>query len=152
MTEQVDTTRWIQQGPLPLEALLAETDDPECGGLVVFGGTIRKENHGKRVTRIRYDVHPPLAARTLADLEAEVLERFPVRHCRLQHRVGTLELGECSVWVVVRAKHRAEAFEASRYAIDQLKRRAPIWKEEFYEDGTSEFLKGCSLVDGHHEH
>lgn len=143
-------SRWIQDGPLSLEALLAETEDPECGGLVVFGGTIRRDNHGKRVTRIRYDVHRPLAARTLAELEEEVKARFPVRHCRVQHRVGMLELGECSVWVVVRAKHRAEAFEASRYAIDQLKRRAPIWKEEFYEDGTSAFLEGCSLVGGDH--
>ena len=86
-----------------------------------------------------------LAEKVLQEIEAEVIEKFGVRRCRVQHRIGHLELGEPSVLIVVRAGHRAEAYEASRYAIDELKERAPIWKEEHYTDGDSRYLDGVPL-------
>jgi molybdopterin synthase catalytic subunit len=138
-------TSYLQEEPLTLDALLEETADPECGALAVFGGTVRRHNEDKEVTRLDYSVYEPLAKKALADIERETEHRFGVTACRIRHRVGRLEIGELSVLVVVRAPHRAEAFEAARYAIDTVKHDVPIWKREEYSDGSHVFVKGCTL-------
>ncbi len=135
----------VTEAPLDLAPLLAETDDDACGALVIFSGTVRNTNDGRPVSGMTYDAHVALAERVLAEIESEARTRFGVRHCRIVHRTGTLALGEVSVYVVVRAAHRGEAFEAARYAIDQVKARAPIWKEEHYTDGASRYLDGTPL-------
>ena len=139
-------SRWITTEPLDLAALIAETEDSAAGALVIFSGTVRDENDGLPVSGMTYEAHEALAEKVLRELEAEVLARFPVRQCRIVHRIGPLALGEVSVYVVVRAGHRAEAFEAARYAIDETKQRAPIWKEEHYVDGDSRYLDGTPLT------
>lgn len=137
----------IQESPLLLDALLAETDLPDCGGLVVFSGTVRDHHDGKAVTRLIYTAHTPVADRVIGEIEQEVLTKFAVGACRIQHRIGELRIGEPAVLVVVRAAHRDAAFEGSRYGIDEVKRRVPIWKEEFYADGTRAYVQGCALDD-----
>ncbi len=138
-------SKWITEAPLDLNALLQETEDPASGALVIFTGTVRNENDGRPVQGMTYEAHTALAEKVLRQIEAEVLERFPVRRCRIQHRIGALQLGEPSVYVVVRAGHRAEAFQAARYGIDEVKKRAPIWKEEHYITGDSRYLDGTPL-------
>lgn len=138
-------SRWITDEPLDLDALLRETEDHASGALVIFTGTVRNENDGQPVSALTYEAHVPLAEKTLRQIEEEVLERFPVRRCRIQHRIGTLQLGEPSVYVVVRAGHREEAFLAARYGIDEVKARAPIWKRELYAHGRSRYLEGTPL-------
>lgn len=138
--------RWILDAPLDLAPLLAETEDPACGALVVFVGTVRNENDGQPVEGMTYEAHVSMAEKVLRQIEDEVLNRFDVRRCRIQHRIGTLRLGEPSVIIVVRAAHRAAAYDASRYAIDQIKQRAPIWKEEHYVTGASRYLDGVPLT------
>lgn len=138
--------RWILDAPLDLTPLLAETEDPACGALVVFVGTVRNENDGQPVEGMTYEAHISMAEKVLRQIEDEVLNRFDVRRCRIQHRIGTLRLGEPSVIIVVRAAHRAAAYDASRYAIDQIKQRAPIWKEEHYVTGASRYLDGVPLT------
>jgi molybdopterin synthase catalytic subunit len=138
-------SRRVCEDPLDMSVLLKETEDVGSGALVVFCGTVRDENEGQKVRAITYEAHIPLAERVLREIEEEVVARFRVRCCRIQHRVGMLHLGEPSVVIVVRAAHRAEAFEGARHAIDQIKERAPIWKEEHYESGESRFLEGVSL-------
>lgn len=129
---------------LLLDALLAETADPEAGALVVFGGTVRLDG---RVEAIDYSAYAPLAERALRELELEVRERYPdVRACRCLHRTGLVATGELSVLVVVRAGHRPQAFEAARWAIDTLKERVPVWKQEHYTDGTREYLEGTPIA------
>lgn len=130
--------RLIKQ-TLDIETLLTQTDDPDCGALVVFGGTVRLDDG---VQAIDYTAYAPLAEKALAEIEQETLQRFEIRHCRLAHRTGLLKLGELSVLVVVRAGHRGPAFEAARWAIDTLKARVPVWKEEHYRDGRSTFVEG----------
>ncbi len=136
----------LQPMALDLANLLAETDDPTCGALVVFGGTVRNLNEGKAVSGIEYTAHAPLAEKTLAEIEREALHKFKVKQCRILHRLGELQVGDLSVLVVVRAAHRDEAFTAAQYAIDTLKRRVAIWKNEHYSDGESRFLEGNSLA------
>ncbi len=138
--------RWIVDTPLELAPLLAETEDPACGALVVFFGTVRDENDRQPVEGMTYEAHVSMAEKVLRAIEAEALDRFGVRRCRIQHRIGTLKLGEPSVIIVVRAAHRAAAYDASRYAIDQIKQRAPIWKEEHYVTGASRYLDGVPLT------
>lgn len=130
---------------LDLAALLEETGDERCGALAVFGGTVRIDNEGRQVTAIDYSAYAPLAVKTLQAIEAETMQRFGVHQCRLVHRTGKLALGELSVLVVVRAGHRPEAFEAARWAIDTLKERLPVWKQEYYADGSNEYLEGTEL-------
>ena len=130
---------------LDLAALLEETTDDSCGALAVFGGTVRIDNDNQQVKSIDYSAYEPLAVKALQGIEAETIARFGVQQCRLTHRTGKLVLGELSVLVVVRAGHRPEAFEAARWAIDTLKERVPVWKNEHYADGTSEYLPGHTL-------
>lgn len=137
--------RWICDTPLDLTPLLAETEDPASGALIVFVGTVRNQNDGLPVEAMTYEAHIPLAEKVLAEIEAEAVTRFDVRRCRIQHRVGRLNLGEPSILIVVRAAHRASAYDASRYAIDEVKKRAPIWKEEHYASGESRYLDGIPL-------
>lgn len=138
--------RWVTEGALAVEPLLREVEDFGSGALVVFYGVVRNENDGQPVEAMTYEAHVALAEQALAAIEREAMERFGVRGCRIQHRIGRLQLGEASVIIVVSAAHRDEAYAASRYAIDELKRRAPIWKEEHYLTGDSRYLDGVPLV------
>lgn len=131
--------------PLDMDSLLRETDNETCGALVVFAGVVRNHHQGKGVRGMRYSAYGPMAEKVLRDLEAETLETFPVAECRIVHRTGDLAIGDASVLVVVRAPHRGDAFDAARYAIDTLKVRLPVWKHDFYEDGTEGFQDGVPL-------
>ena len=138
----------ITEAPLKLDDLIAETEDHSSGALIVFAGVVRNHNDGQAVDGMTYEADAPLAQKVLAEIESEALSKFSVRHCRIQHRIGSLKLGETSVIIVVRSPHRAEAYEASRYAIEELKRRAPIWKQEHYVGGETRYLEGAPLQKG----
>ena len=130
---------------IDLDALIEETASPDAGAVVVFGGTVRRHHAGQTVTDIEYSAYVPLAERALAAVEAEALAGHDILACRIRHRTGRLRVGELSVVVVVRAAHRAEAFEAARFAIDRLKITAPVWKRETYADGSQVYQQGEAL-------
>ena len=111
------------------------------GGIVTFRGVVRDTNKGKRVRYLEYEAYPEMAEREMAAIAAEVARRWSTDRVALVHRIGRLEIGECSVVVIVACAHRAEAFEACRYAIDTLKASVPIWKKEIAEDGE-EWIEG----------
>ena len=136
----------VQSDRLSLDLLLADTERADCGALAVFAGTVRNHHEGRAVTGLEYTSHVPLAERIIEEIEAETLARFDVPVCRVQHRIGRLDIGETAIIAVVRSAHRAEAFAALRHAVDATKHRAPIWKEEFYPDGSSEFVQGCCIA------
>lgn len=131
----------------PLEPLLAQTSpgELEAGAIVVFAGSVRRHNEDREVAFLEYSAHPALATRAMAEIEAQILGRPGILSCRLWHRIGRLELGEISVLIIVCSVHRAEAYAASRAAIEAVKQRLPIWKHEHYTDGTSKFVEGCCL-------
>ena len=132
---------------LELDALIADSVDPRAGALVVFGGTVRNHHVGKPVTRLHYSAYAPLGEKLIEAIEAETVARFRVHHCRVVHRTGGLAVGEAAIYAVVRAAHRREAFAAAQYAVDAVKHRVPIWKEEFYADGSSAFVQGCCIAN-----
>lgn len=127
--------RWIRDDELSLDELLRETSEVDAGALVVFAGTVRASEGSDVVAALDYDVHREMAERVVQGIEAEILARPGVLACRIVHRVGTVPAGEPSVYVVVRGRHRPEAFQAARDGIDRVKREAPIWKEEVHPDG-----------------
>ena len=136
----------IQSNDLSLDRLLALTERPDCGALAVFAGTVRNHHEGRAVTGLEYTSHVPLAEKIIAEIEIETREKFGVPVCVVQHRIGHLDIGGTAIIAVVRSSHRAEAFAALRHAVDATKHRAPIWKEEFYPDGSSSFVQGCCIA------
>lgn len=134
----------LRNGALNLVDWLTASQPADCGALAVFAGTVRNEHLGRAVRGMRYHAHLALAEARLAEIEAEAARRFGVK-AQLAHAVGDLAVGDLSVIVVVRGGHRAEAFEACRWAIDTIKQAVPIWKEEFYVDGAPRFLDGVPL-------
>ena len=136
----------IQSTPLSLDSLLAETERPDCGALAVFAGTVRDHHEGRAVASLAYSAHKPVAERLIRDIEQEVMRRYAVPVCRAVHRTGHLAIGETAIIAVARGVHRAETFAAVQALVEAVKHRVPVWKEEFYTDGTSAFVNGCVLV------
>ena len=124
-----------------VRALVAQLTHAGAGGIVTFEGVVRDNSRGKRVRYLEYDAYPEMAEQEMTKIAAEVARRWETTAVALVHRIGRLEIGECSVVVVVACPHRAEAFDACRYAIDTLKSTVPIWKKEVAEDGE-EWVEG----------
>ncbi len=124
----------LQREPIDLAALHAAS--PRDGALCLFVGVVRNENGGRPVLRLEYEAYEEMALPLMAEIEAEVKVLWPVTEVRMVHRLGPMAIGEASVAVAVASPHRAEAFAACRYAIDTLKAKVPIWKKEFYADGS----------------
>lgn len=105
------------------------------GATVTFAGLVRDHNLGRRVLFLEYEAYEPLALKTLHRIVAEAQDRWPSTRLGLHHRIGRLELGEASVIIVASSPHRADAFSATRYAIERVKQIVPIWKREHFEGG-----------------
>jgi MoaE-MoaD fusion protein len=122
--------------PLDPQAPSRAVEGPDCGAGVSFAGTVRETNHGKTVVVLEYEAYPEMALKVFAGIEAEAARRWPGTRVAIHHRTGTLRPGELSVVIACASPHRADAFDACRLAIEQLKADAPIWKRERYPDGS----------------
>lgn len=122
--------------PLDPSAVLAEVAGVTNGASILFVGTVRDVNDGRAVSGIEYTTYETMAVRELEAIVAEAASRFGTTDVVVEHRVGRLGLGEASVVIAVAHPHRAQAYDASRFIIEELKRRVPIWKRECYADGT----------------
>jgi molybdopterin synthase catalytic subunit len=121
--------------PLSLDEVVAAVSGPGRGGVVTFTGDVRGESHGKRVLRLEYEAYVPMAERKLAEIGRAVEEEHGAA-VAVVHRVGALRPGEAAVVIACAAAHRAPAFRACEAVIERLKKEAPIWKREVYEDGS----------------
>jgi molybdopterin synthase catalytic subunit len=126
--------------PLDPGALLVEVMRDAHGASMLFVGTVRDVNDGRPVTGIEYSAYRGMAEREIAAIVSEASEQFGTMDIVVEHRVGTLALGEASVAIALSHAHRGAAFDASRYVIEELKKRVPIWKREQYVDGTREWV------------
>lgn len=133
---------------IDLEQFRESLTDPRCGAYVQFEGWIRDHNEGQAVLRLEYEVYEPLAVKEGENILAEAVTRFGVLKAAAVHRAGLMELGEAAVVVGVASPHRAEAFDACRYIIDELKVRLPIWKKEHYASGKTEWVN-CRRCASH---
>ena len=124
-----------------IRSLVESISLPSDGGIVVFEGVVRDNARGRSVRYLEYDAYPEMALEQMRAIAAEVETRWATDHLAMVHRIGRMEIGECSVVVAVACPHRAEAFAACQYAIDTLKARVPIFKKEILENGE-EWVEG----------
>jgi molybdopterin synthase catalytic subunit len=132
----------LREAPLSVDELRAVVSDPGAGGIAIFAGTVRESDGGRDVTRLSYSAHPS-AATELRRVAEKVAADFEVIALAAVHRVGDLEIGDLAVVVATSCAHRGEAFEACRALIDRLKHEVPIWKRQWFRDGSSEWVGGA---------
>jgi molybdopterin synthase catalytic subunit len=135
----------LSQTPLDPDALRRELPAMDVGGFVSFEGRVRRRNNKREVSSLEYEAYGELAEKEGARIIAEARGKFALLSAACVHRVGHLQVGELAVWVGVTAEHRADAFAACRYIIDEVKARVPIWKKEHYGSGPTEWV---TLVAG----
>ena len=116
----------------------------KCGASIYFVGTVRNQNNNKKVTGITYDSHDALVIKSFEKIYKEAETKFKFKNISvfIEHIKGYAALGDPSIIIAVACKHRSQAYEFSRYIIEEIKKRAPIWKKEHYENKDSEWLKG----------
>lgn len=146
------TTFGITAAPIDTAAFHRQLIAADCGGYVQFEGWVRDHNEGQQVLRLEYEVYDPLALSEGNRIIAEAIDHFGVSRAAAVHRSGLLELTDIAVVVGVASAHRGEAFEACRYIIDQLKTRLPIWKKEYYANGTAEWVNCQRCAEAGHSH
>ena len=132
----------VTTDPIDPARMLGGALSPADGAALLFWGVVRQENDGRAVSQLEYSAYAPMAEREMLRIAGEARERFGTGAIHLVHRVGLLQIGEASVAIAVASPHRAEAYEASRYVIEQLKQRVPVWKREGYVQGETEWVPG----------
>jgi len=125
----------LSERPLDVGATVARVAGPGMGGIVTFLGAVRNEARGRQIRHLEYESYPEMAEREMQKIADAAAERWPGVRVAIAHRSGHLEVGDLAVVIAAAAPHRAEAFEACRFAIDTLKQTVPIWKKEFATDG-----------------
>lgn len=136
LSEQSDLIT-VSPDPVDPSTVVAAVSAPEAGAVVLFVGTVRDHSPGRTgVTHLEYESYDEQVVEKIVEVVTEVRDRWPVRKVAAIHRVGELGIGEISIAVAVSSPHRADAFEAGRYLIDEVKARAPIWKKEHWPGGA----------------
>ncbi len=121
--------------PIDLKELVTYVTDPSAGAIATFIGTTRNNNEGRRVIALDYEAYPEMAEKELARLGAEAKQRWNIQRMAIVHRIGPVQITEPSVIIAVSAAHRDDAFQACRFAIEEIKKSVPIWKKEVFEGG-----------------
>jgi MoaE-MoaD fusion protein len=123
--------------PIDVQALANLVASPSAGAVATFAGSVRDNARGRGVLVLEYEAYEEAAEKVLAQIGAEIRERWDIEGVAITHRIGRLSIGEVSVGIAVSSAHRAEAFNACRHAIERIKQIVPIWKKEFYVDGET---------------
>jgi molybdopterin synthase catalytic subunit len=127
----------LQSDPINVDELMSDCSTDSDGAIVTFTGRARDNSKGKKVTHLEYEIYESMAQRELEIIAEDALNKWQFSNCIVVHRYGRICIGEASIFIAVSSPHRDEAFQAVRYIIDTVKMRVPIWKKEFYQDGSS---------------
>src|ERR1700758_347708 len=127
---------YLTRTPLSIDRLVAQVSSPACGGTCVFLGTVRNGPEENGVTAIEYSSYEEMVEAEFGRLVGDAAKRWPETRIAVQHRLGTIPAGEASIGIAAAAPHRAQAFEACRFVIEEVKRRIPVWKKELRLDGS----------------
>ena len=125
----------LTREPINIQQITEAIQKPEDGAIVVFDGVVRNNSKDKAVRFLEYDAYEAMALKKFEEIGLRAKSEFKIRDIAIVHRLGHMEVGECSVIIAVASAHRGPAFDACRFAIDTIKKIVPIWKKEFYEDG-----------------
>jgi molybdopterin synthase catalytic subunit len=131
----------VTAAPLDPNEAIEAVSDPAAGAIDLFLGVVRNSNKGRDVAYLEYDAYPEMAEKLMADLGQEAVEEYGLRKVALYHRTGRLEIGETSLLIAISSGHRAEAFAAGKWLVDEVKKRVPVWKKEVWSDGE-EWIEG----------
>lgn len=142
----------LQYDELNYAELFDEFRNPNSGAVVLFSGEVRDNNKGRAVTHLEYEAYEPMANKMIAQILEEAKTRFKLNHAVCVHRLGKVDISGCAVVVITGSGHRKEAYDANRFIIDRVKNEVPIWKHEFFTDGTSEWGQNCDCATNEHEH
>jgi MoaE-MoaD fusion protein len=126
----------LTRDAIEAEALVAAAKHGEDGAVIVFDGIVRNNSRGRQTLYLDYEAYEEMATKQMKELAREAITRFEVRNVAIIHRLGRLQVGETSVLIIVSSAHRRQAYEASRWLIDTLKKTVPIWKKETFVDGA----------------
>jgi molybdopterin synthase catalytic subunit len=132
----------VTEQPLSLDAVVDEVTDESAGAVATFLGTVRRESRGRTVLYLEYEAYAEMAEDVMAQIAADLEQRYDLWAVAIQHRVGRVEIGEASVAIAVSAPHRQDALAACKDAIDTLKQTVPLWKKEVYEGGEEWLGRG----------
>jgi molybdopterin synthase catalytic subunit len=130
----------LVEAPIDPAALIKSVEAADKGAISLFLGTVREINEGRPVASLRYSAYSEMAEAELVRIANEMREQFGVSSAVIEHRLGYLEIGDIAIGIAVAHEHRAPAIASVAYAMDEIKRRVPIWKEEQYTDGTKEWV------------
>jgi molybdopterin synthase catalytic subunit len=125
----------LVRNPIEVQSIIDTIQKPEDGALVMFEGVVRNNANEKSVRFLEYEAYESMALKKIEEIGSQAKKDFDIRDIAIVHRLGHMEIGECSIVIVVASAHRGPAFDACRYSIDTIKQIVPIWKKEFYEDG-----------------
>ena len=128
--------------PIDPARLLASVEDPSHGAALLFLGVVRDHAAGRAVRGIRYEAYEEMAAEVLVAIVAEASRLLGTDRIAVEHRVGELAVGEVSLGIAVSSPHRSEAYDASRFILEEVKRRLPVWKQERYAEGGEAWVEG----------
>lgn len=142
----------IQYNELDYRELFDEFRNPNSGAVVLFSGEVRNNNKGREVTHLEYEAYEPMADKMIAEILDDAKSRFHLNQAICVHRLGRVEISGSAVVVITGAGHRKEAYAANQYIIDRVKNEVPIWKHEFFTDGTSEWGQNCDCAQPGQEH
>ena len=139
-----DNFPYISSKSLDLPALLATAHHPEAGAVVLFSGETRDNIHDKKVAYLLYEAHEVIAAKMISEILEEAKGKWKLNYAIAQHRIGKVAICESAVAIITCSPHRSEAYAANRYIIDKIKHEAPIWKCEYFADGTKQWGGNCN--------
>ena len=137
----------IYSEKLDASEMLASFKNTSAGAVVLFSGETRDHNEGKKVSYLEYEAYEVMADKSISKILEDAIEKWNLHYADCWHRVGRVDLSEPAVLVLTGSSHRAEAYAANRYIINRVKEESPIWKREFFADGSTRWGKNCD-----HEH
>lgn len=141
---------YITDKPLDYSSIFNDFRDPNSGAVVLFSGEVRGSNQGKEVSHLEYEAYEAMAEKMIATILEEATAKWSLNKAVCVHRTGRVEISGCAVVVITASAHRSAAYEANRHIIDRVKHEVPIWKHEFFADGTSEWGENCECHSEKH--
>ena len=135
--------QYITQTKIPIEDILKESHCEKSGALVLFCGDIRNHNDGNEVSYLEYEAQENMAEKSIHEIIEDAKKKWKLNSAYCIHRLGKLDILETAVLVITTSDHRTEAYKANQYIINRVKKETPIWKREFFKDGTSKWGKAC---------
>lgn len=134
----------LSSSPIDLAGLLAKAHHPKAGAVILFSGEVRNNNLGSDVEYLEYEAQEAMASKMISQIINDAKQKWELNVAVAQHRTGKVAISESAVVVITASAHRAEAYAANRYIIDRIKHEAPIWKCEYFTDGTKKWGGNCN--------